>query len=210
MHKFHFTIAVTAFLFAAVLAQSTNGITLINTGEGILWVDNGGTNNFTLEIKGKDIGYKRDANMVKAGEVVFQIHRVSLNELYPTPTKTRPSDEEILQAHQLWEVKYIKETVQKKITLRTESLNEKIKRGGLLWAYSMVPRAADEIYEQVFLTTVNNDGVIVLSGPVFKEEDREVVVAYLTQTLATLQTSTTPFDIPALQKKLRTVPPPKE
>lgn len=207
MTKTLLTLLLVNLLSISTVSQSSQGVTLMKSEHGILWVDNDGNSNFTIELKGNDVRPLQEFPFMMADGIPLQIRRADVKELFTSPPKTRPSDDEILKTHQMWELKYIEETMQGKVTSRSEIISEKVKRPALLWAFSMPLKSPDQPYEQIFVTTVNRDKVIVLSAPVFKKEESDKVASYLTQTLGTIQTSEKPFDIKEIQKILRKTTP---
>lgn len=203
MTKTLLTLILITLLSVSTISQNSQGVTLMKSEHGVLWVDNNGNSNFTIELKGKDVRPLKEFPYMMADGIQLQIRRTDVKELFTSPPKTRPSDAEILKAHQQWELKYIEETIQSKVTSRTDIISETVKRPALLWAFSMPAKSPDQPYEQLFVTTINKDAVIILSAPVFKKEESDKVANYLTQTLGTIQTSEKTFDIKEVQKKMK-------
>lgn len=188
-------------------AQQDDGIAAIKTYDGYLLVWNQPGIYFNLNIKGKTVEPKNSSENVlfAVDRMFFQVQSVAITEFMKDDGKQRPDDKTILLAHRDWESDFIQHTLNKKITVK--SIPQKLKNGqdALLWKYDM-PSLAPELHstarEQVYLTVVSKDHVILLNSAVEGATTADMAQTLLLDTISTLKVSTTPINVEELRKAI--------
>ena len=192
-------------LFAADAraASQEQGISAIKTGDGILLVWNQPNDFFTLEVKGTDIrplGSERV--FFEVDGVVFQVQSAAVSQFLKSGTEGR-SAQSVLDAHRDWEAAHIEGLLGKKLKVASSPL--KLKGGGeaLLWKFDMPEGLNGEAKQQMFVTVLNGENVLLLNGVVSEKVREAAVEQFLVATAGTLKRSPKPIDLRELQEAIR-------
>jgi hypothetical protein len=205
--KRYFTVI---FLLAAMSGVSARpqegGINAIKTADGFVLVWNQPDVHFTLAIKGKDVHPLNSTEHVffNVDGVVFQVQTVALSEFMEGAQKKRPDNSSILTAHRDWESRFIESSLLgKKLNVRTSP--QKLSDGSeaLLWKFDMPEGMNSDAREQIYLTVVRGDHVILLNGVVEGATAESKVEKFLLDTIATLKVSPEPINLQELQESIR-------
>jgi len=107
----------------------------------------------------------------------------------------RPDNRTILGFHRDWESKCAETRLGK---LSVESTDVKLKDGrdALLWKFDLPERSSDLGRSSIFLTTINENYVIVLAANAKSRNDEERVRQFLVDAIGTLKVSSKPFPLP--------------
>jgi hypothetical protein len=176
----------------------------INTRTGLLLVSNDADNWYTLEIKGSDVRLTSTKPKVFNVDGMFmQVVTAKISKFLGEQEK-RPADEKtILQAHRDWEAKYAQGSYTEKLVI--ESSWQKLDNGkdALLWKYKVPEGTRTNVKEQIYLTVVKGDYVLMLGGIVTDEIKEEDSLKLLITTISSLKVSDKPIDFDQLQESIR-------
>src|SRR6185436_8862244 len=128
--------------------------------------------------------------------VVFQIQSVAISEFAKNARKQKLNDAAILIAHRDWETQYLEQRAGTKLNITT--VPQQLRNGSqaLLWKYDKPPTRGSE---QMYLTTVTGNHVVILNGVVAGKASETVVKRLLLDTIATLEVSSRPIDLPKVR-----------
>jgi hypothetical protein len=191
------TIVAVGILAVAVNGQHAS----IKTADGYLHVFNGSPQSFTLEISGKSVEAQQ-----AAGNPAFTIDG-NLVQVLVVPRSNfdrdrKVKDDEILTAHQHWELDYLKKEVfEGELTASIESISLG-ERPALFWSFVRTKYRV-EFDRDSFLTTRFADGIVGLSSPLKIGEDLKSGRDRLSKILKTARFAEKPFDIRKLADSIR-------
>ncbi len=176
----------------------------INTRTGLLLVSNDADNWYTLEIKGSDVRLTSTKPKVFNVDGMFlQVVTAKISKFLGEQEK-RPTDEKtILQAHRDWEAKYAQGNYQEKLVIESSWRKLDSGKDALIWKYNVPEGTRTNVKEQIYLTVVKGDYVLMLGGIVtddIKEEDSSKL---LLTTISSLKVSDKPIDFDQLQDSIR-------
>jgi hypothetical protein len=201
------TILLLSISTSSVLASHQadgDGVAAIKTETGYLIVWNQPEIHFSLEVKGKDV---RPMNRPASGSVafnvdgvVFQVQTVAISEFLKNAKKQKLTDQAILIAHRDWESQYLEQTVGTKLNVTTASQQLSNGSHALIWKYDK-PKTKGS--EQMYLTTVSGNNVVILNGVVSEKITGSVVQQLLLNTISTLRVSSRPIDVMKLRESIR-------
>ena len=189
------------FLIAATAAGQSDDQSpvraAVKTTDGVRFIWNQPGNNFTLDVKGRDVRPNNSTTDVyfKVDSIVFQIQSPAIAPFMHGSGAARPEDGAILTLHREWESQYL-ETILGKLSV--ESKDEKLADGRrvLVWKFDIPEKFRMKGKSSIFLTTVNGDHVIVLGADAKNEADEDLVRRFLLDTMTTLKVSPKPFELP--------------
>jgi hypothetical protein len=176
------------------------GIAAIRTDDGYLVVWNQPDIHFMVGLKGKDVrpmGSPGTGSVAfNVDSVVFQIQSVAISEFAKNARKQKLNDAAILIAHRDWETQYLEQRAGTKLNITT--VPQQLRNGSqaLLWKYDKPPTRGSE---QMYLTTVTGNHVVILNGVVAGKASETVVKRLLLDTIATLEVSSRPIDLPKVR-----------
>jgi hypothetical protein len=208
--KFRKCVAVTLLLLPPVLSvsasQQENGVNAIKTADGFVLVWNQPDIHFTLGVKGKDVRPLNSTEHVffNVDGVVFQVQSVAIGEFMKDAQKKRPDDRSVLMAHRDWESRFIEGSLLgKKLDVKT--VPRKLGDGSeaLLWKFEMPEGVSSGAKEQIYLTVVRGDQVILLNGVIEGDVTEDAVEKFLLDTVTTLRVSPKPINLRELQESIR-------
>ena len=180
-----------------------NGVAAIKTGDGYLVVWNRPDLHFTLGLNGKDVrpmtGPGTGSVAFNVDGVVFQIQSVAISEFAKNARKQKLSDQAILIAHRDWESQYLEQTAATKLNVTTAPQQLSNGSQALLWKYDK-PKTRGS--EQMYLTTVSGNNVVILNGVVAGKTPESAVQRLLLDTIATLRVSSRPIDVMKLRESI--------
>lgn len=186
-----------------VCAQSSgSGTTLIKTETGILWVHNEDDAYFMIEIKGAEIEPMREYPFLRVDGRPMQLRLVPIED-FLNVKKPRPKDNAILKAHQDWEAEHHSKLLNTKLTLHSETIQLGTDREALFWDYENPPQMRRDFAAQSFLVTALSKHLLLLNSPRLSDEAPNAARNFLVATLSTLQVSSTPINVNALQESIR-------
>lgn len=215
--KFFRTLAFAAVcLFAAVpsLAQSAGekpgtpaktgelGIHVIQTEKGYLIVNNRETDSYTLEFRGIEFDPQDgDHPVFTIDDRLVQIVSVPKKN-YWTPkanAKGEPSDDDLLEAHKIWERDYLAGALKARLSVTSEIFDIERKRKVMYWSFAMPKELESDFSHQIFLTTLIGKDVLGLNASPKTAAEQRAYRDYLVESMNTLKTSSKPFNIKELE-----------
>jgi len=196
----------TVFSFECYATQQENGINAIKTADGFMLVWNQPDIHFTLGVKGKDVRPLNSTEHVffNVDGIVFQVQSVAISEFVKDAQKKKLNDMSILLAHRDWESQFIESTLLGK-KLNVQTVSQKLRNAGeaLLWKFEMPAIANSTAKEQIYLTVVSGDHVILLNSVVEGAISESTAKKFLLDTISTLKVSSKPINLQDLQESIR-------
>ncbi|HEV8485743.1 MAG TPA: hypothetical protein VGV87_19525, partial [Blastocatellia bacterium] len=122
-----------------------------------------------------------------------------ISEFAKNARKQKLSDQAILIAHRDWESQYLEQTAATKLNLTTAPQRLGNGSEALLWKYDK-PKTRGS--EQMYLTTVSGNSVVILNGVVAGKTPESAVQRLLLDTIATLRVSSRPIDVMKLRESI--------
>jgi hypothetical protein len=176
----------------------------VKTEQGYLLVWNEPSNHYTLEIRGKDVRQISDERIHFSVDSMFlQILTLETGQFLQGGKRRNLDDRSILTAHQEWEGKYLEETHQKKLAFETSWKTLESGKEALLWRFKIPEGTDTNVIEQIYLTTVKGDHVLMLGSALTARTDENAAWKVLVDTVSTLKVSDKPIDVSAVQKSVR-------
>lgn len=171
----------------------------IRTSEGALFIWNQPGNNFSLEIKGKDVRPNNSSKDVyfKVDGLVLQIQCAAISQV----TNDRRDVQTVLNAHKDWETQYAATVLGQQPKVQSVTQKSADGRELLYWSFDMPENFTGPGKTRLFLTTVNGEYVIVLTAVIMSSGEEQRVRQLLFDTLATLKVSVKPFEVPQPHKE---------
>jgi hypothetical protein len=176
----------------------------IKTAKGYLLVWNEPGNCYTLEINGKDARqYSNEQLHFFVDKSFLQIVTVEKKDFLGRK-RGKLSDREVLTAHQEWEGKYLEESNKSKLQFETSWRTLDNGTEVLLWGFKLPDSIRQNVTDQLYLTLVKRDHVLLLSTPVTEEvPDKNAAWDLLLRIAATLKVTDKPVDLKPLQEAAR-------
>ena len=176
----------------------------IKTEKGYLLVWNEPGNCYTLEINGKNVRQESDEMLhFFVDQDFLQVVTVETKAFLGKGKRRKLDDRDILTAHRDWEGKYLEESNRSK--LQFESSWKTLENGNeaLLWGFKLPESIRQNVTEQIYLTLVKRDHVLLLSTPLTDKTDRNASRDLLFRVASSLKIGDRPIDLKALQETLR-------
>jgi hypothetical protein len=185
--------------------QQEDGWVTIKLDEGLLFVWNVRGLYFTLTIKGKEVKALNDPDHIffSVDDKIFQIQVAAISQFAPDAKEKKLDDKALLAAHRDWEAQYIEGIL--KIKLPVRSFNAKLSNGSdaLMWQFDMPEGTNAEAKQQIYLTLVNKDYILLLNSVATATVSDELARKFLLETVATLKVSPSAIDVKALSQSIR-------
>jgi hypothetical protein len=175
----------------------------MRTAEGALFIWNQPGNNFTLEIKGKDVRPNNSTKDVyfKADGIIIQIQCAATSQFIKAPRQPLRDPETVLIAHRDWESQYVGSFFGHQPNVQSVAQKSSDGRESLYWKLDIPENFKPPGKTRLFLTTINGEYVIVLTSVLMSSEEEQRVRKFMFDTLATLKVSAKPFDVPQPEKE---------
>jgi hypothetical protein len=171
----------------------------IKTENGYLFIKNGKDKSFTIEITGKEVTSVKSPNptFLVDGRIV-QILSVPLTNF----TNKKMSDEELLEAHKIWETDYLGDEVfKKKLTVETEKVSNADRK--LLFWYFTRPNVIKQYDRDVYMTTIIGNSLLGVSSPIEPAVKIADVQKLFLDIMKSLKVSDKAFDIAKLAEDIK-------
>jgi hypothetical protein len=169
---------------AAVAAER-----VIQTEHGFRVVSDGPGDAFTLEIVGDAVQQKLDLAPLffTVDKMVLQIVAPEIKDFLQPRKRKKMDDQAVLAAHRDFEAAYLEEANQ--FRPGVESSWKKLDNGrdALLWTFKMPAGHTQNVTEQIYLTTLAGDRVLMLVTPLTEHVDRDASIQLLLRTASTLK-----------------------
>ena len=105
--------------------------------------------------------------------------------------------------HREWESRFIESSLHRKLNVQSSPLRLKNGVEALLWKFDMPKGVGSDAKQQLYLSVLNGENILLLNGIVTGKQKEEPVRRLLTTTAETLQRSAAPVDLQELQESLR-------
>lgn len=194
-----------AAIAAGPVQQQEDGWVAIKADDGVVFVWNVRDAHFTLAIKGKDIKPLNDPEHIffRIDGMVFQVQMAAISEFAADAREKKLDDKAILAAHRDWESKFLEDLLKSKLNVHTFNVRLTNGRDASLWQYDMPLGTNEDVKQQVYLTMVNGENVLLLNIAVTSGISEETARKYLLDTMATMKSSPTTIDVQKLADTLR-------
>lgn len=191
--------------FSAYAQEDVSDGGIIKTRDGFLVIGNRKPSSFSLEFKGNSIKpIESDHPVFVIDGKLWQVVDVSLDELKTSENKTKKlSDEENLELHKKWESDYIGNTLNKKLSVSSETIEIQEKRKAMIWSFEMPKELKSDFSHQVFITTVVGNRILAINSSVDVGKDLADYKKSLIEIMKTLKTSDKPFDINKIAQEIK-------
>lgn len=189
------------FVYSGAAAQNEQPRALraaVRTVDGAHFIWNQPGNNFTLEIKGKDVRPNNSSQDVyfKVDGDVLQIQCAAISQFVDGSQSPVRDSRTILTAHKDWESQYAGSVLGERLKVRSVGQKSADGRESLYWKFDTPKNFTGPGKTRLFLTTINGEYVIALSCVIMSSDEEPRVRRLLFDTLATLRVSAKPFDFP--------------
>lgn len=218
--KFFQTLAfIAVFALAAVCAAAQSaggkpgaakddslGMYIIRTELGYLIVHNREKDSYSLEFKGtKFEPRKSDHPVFTIDDKLVQVVSVENNNYWKPNAndKKEPSDNDLLEAHKIWERDYLADALKTKLSVTSEIFDIERKRKVMFWSFPMPKEIESDYSHQLFLTTLVGKDILGINASPTSAGVQKAYRDYLIESMNTLKISSKPFNIKELQELLK-------
>lgn len=182
------------------------GIYTIRTDAGYLIVHNREKDSYSIEFKGAKFDpHEGDHPVFTIDDRLVQVVSVSNNNYWKPKAnaKSEPTDNELLEAHKIWESEYLGGELNAKLSVTSEIFDIERKRKVMYWSFPMPKALGSDYSHQIFLTTLIGKDVIALNASPTSAAEQKTYRDYLVESMNTLKISAKPFNIKELQELLK-------
>ena len=200
-----------ALLAIQFLCVSANGqyvnyrVTKAESGLVLVW--DSPSNQFTLEVKGKDV---TTGILDLSGRIFFEadgirmiVQPAMITDFVKSPDAGRMDTLAILKAHKDWEAQYVESQVLRtKLDVKATPQKLADGRDALLWEYEVPKGTGFPQKQMVYLTVMNGDKfVLMLNCQLTSKDQAEAARRLLLKTAATIQPTLVPHDGPVMLER---------
>jgi hypothetical protein len=191
------------FLLLTVVVLGLSAITTfsqaaIKTENGYLFIKNGKDKSFTIEVTGKEVKPVKSRNPTFSVDgTIVQILSLPLTNF----TDKKMNDEELLEAHKIWEIDYLGDKIFKQ-KLKPETVKVSLGDRKLLFWYFVRPNEIKQYNRDMYMTTVIGNSLLGISSPVEPEVGSSDTQKMFTKIMESLKVSDKPFDIEKLADEI--------
>lgn len=141
---------------------------MIETKFGAMIIYNGTKNSFTLRIVSKSIEPTEQENFLLVDKKLVQSSIIPFQEKFDFKTMSVEQQKQLLTGYK----EYEKEYVQEQLKIQLEESEQFLNLEGKIfkyWTFNM-PKDNDSVSKQVYLFTICFDQILMLNGPVVKDQ----------------------------------------
>ena len=152
---------------------------------GALIVFNGSMNSFTLRVVARSIEPTEQENFLLVDKKLIQSSVIPFQEKFDFKSLAIEMQKQLLTGYKEYEKEYIQEQLKTDLTESEQFLNLE---GKLFkyWSFDM-PKDNDSVSKQVYLFTICFDQILILNGPVIKDQPEDDVKTVLINMAKTLE-----------------------
>jgi hypothetical protein len=163
----------------------------IQTEHGYRVVSEGPGNAFTLEITGvvEQQHIEGAPLFFSVDKQVLQVLAPEIKSFLPPRQSKKMDDRAILAVHRDYEAKYLEEANQTRLSVESSWKTLDNGRDALLWTFKMSPQGTQNVIEQVYLTTIAGDRVLILVTPLTDPSEKDAAIQLQLRTASTLKMS---------------------
>jgi hypothetical protein len=172
---------------AAHVAEAVDKV--IQTEHGYRVVSDGPGDAFTLEITGDATQQKLDLAPLffTVDKMVLQIVASEIKDFLQPRKRKKMDDRAVLTSHRDFESKYLEEVNQTRFNIESSWRTLDNGHDALLWTFKMPADRTKNVTEQIYLTTLAGDRVLVLVTSLTAQTDRDASIQLLLRTASTLK-----------------------
>jgi hypothetical protein len=182
------------------------GTFIIKTETGVLIIHNREKDSYSLEFKGAEFDpHEGDHPVFTIDDKLVQIVSVTNNNFWKPKAnaKNEPSDNDLLEAHKVWESEYLGGELNAKLSVTSEIFDIERKRKVMYWSFPMPKELGSDFSHQIFLTTLVGKDIIALNASPKKTGEQKAYRDFLVESMNTLKISAKPFNVKELQELLK-------
>jgi hypothetical protein len=163
---------------------------VIQTEHGYKLVSDGSGKPFTVEISGKEVRQQHldvDPLIFSVDKMVLQVVCPEINGFLNAGKRKKMDDRGVLTFHRDFEAEYLEESNQTKFNIESSWRTLENGREALLWTFKMPADRTKNVTEQIYLTTLAGNRVLMLVTSLTAQTDREASIQLLLNTASTLK-----------------------
>jgi hypothetical protein len=184
-------VSTSLLVLLALAPQAAAEDRAIQTEQGYRVVSDGPGNALTLEIVGdvKQQHIEGAPLFFNVNKQVLQVLAPQVKDFLPPRQSRKMDDRAILAAHRDYESKYLEEVNHTKLNVESSWKTLDNGRDALIWTFKMSPQGTQNVIEQVYLTTLAGDRVLILVTPLTAESEKDDAIQLQLRTASTLKVS---------------------
>ena len=158
---------------------------LVEAKFGVMIVFNGQKNSFTLRIVSKSIEPSEQENFLLVDKKLIQSSAIPFQEEFNFKSISIEQQKDLLTGYKEYEKEYLQDQLKTGLTGTEQFLNldGKIYK---YWSFDM-PKGNNSVTKQVYLFTICFDQILLLNGPVVKDQNEAEVKSLLINMAQTLE-----------------------
>lgn len=206
----HYKLIVATVLMMALVSTSIAkqdedfGSGAIKTEYGFLLVWNATNNRYTMEIRGQNVRQTSNEHVQFSVDGMFlQIVNAKISEFIEEDKRKGLDDKALLEAHKMWEVRYIEKQIMQTLTVQRSEAQQINGKDVLFWSFLNPSADKSNVKKQVYLSMVNNDHVVLIGGVTTDKISDEATHQLLEATAKTFKASSEPIDLKKIQSRIR-------
>lgn len=158
---------------------------LIEAKFGVMIVFNGQKNSFTLRIVSNSIEPSEQENFLLVDKKLIQASSIPFQEEFNFKSMSIEQQKQLLTGYKEYEKEYVQEQLKTGLTGTEQFLNLD-GRIYKYWSFDM-PKGNNSVTKQVYLFTICFDQILLLNGPVIKDQTEAEVKTVLINMAKTLE-----------------------
>ncbi len=158
---------------------------LVEAKFGVMIVFNGQKNSFTLRIVSKSIEPSAQENFIMVDKKLVQASAIPFQEAFDFKAMSVQLQRELLTGYKEYEKEYVQGQLKTELTGTEQFLNLEGKIFKY-WSFDM-PKGNSSVIKQVYLFTICFDQILLLNGPVIKDQSEADVKTLLINMAKTLE-----------------------
>jgi hypothetical protein len=158
---------------------------LVEAKFGVMIVFNGQKNSFTLRIVSKAIEPSEQENFLLVDKKLIQASAIPFQEQFDFKAMNTEQQRELLTGYKEYEKEYLQKQLNTSLTGTEQFLNIE-GRIFKYWSFDM-PKGNASVSKQVYLFTICFDQILLLNGPVLKDQTEPEMKTLLVNMAKTLE-----------------------
>lgn len=158
---------------------------LVEAKFGVMIVFNGQKNSFTLRIVSKSIEPSEQENFLLVDKKLIQASAIPFQEQFDFKAMSTEQQRELLTGYKEYEKEYLQNQLKTSLTGTEQFLNIEGKIFKY-WSFDM-PKGNSSVSKQVYLFTICFDQILLLNGPVLKDQAEPEMKTLLVNMAKTLE-----------------------
>jgi hypothetical protein len=150
---------------------------VIETKFGAMIVFNGQKNSFAIRIVSKSIEPSQQENFLLVNKKLIQASAIPFQEQFDFVSMSTDQQKELLTGYKEYEKEYVQEQLKSQLEESEQFMNLEGKMFKY-WSFDM-PKDNSSVVKQVYLFTICFDQILLLNGPVLKDQSESEVKSVL-------------------------------